>query len=183
MMIPLLKSSSARRAALLSAVRTILISAAVIAGSVVTGDARNFGAGIAPFMAFYLVLWSAIVIAYLVWQIRAIARSPFPEIRAMETLITAGVMMLAAFAKAYLIISVANPGSFSEDLDPFTSYYFTVTVLGTVGFGDITPTSVVARSVAMVQMLFDIALLAIFVRLIVGAVKTSRSHQPELGVR
>ncbi|MGA1501935.1 MAG: ion channel [Candidatus Nanopelagicales bacterium] len=123
--------------------RTVVISSLVILGSSFTGDARNFGPGIAPFMVFFLILWASIVTGYLIWQVRAIKRSAYPEVRALETLVTGGIMMLA------------------------------------VGFGDITPVSVLARSVAMTQMLFDIALLAVFVCIVAGAVKTSRSHQAD----
>jgi hypothetical protein len=123
--------------------RTVVISSLVILGSSFTGDARNVGPGIAPFMVFFLILWASIVTGYLIWQVRAIKRSAYPEVRALETLVTGGIMMLA------------------------------------VGFGDITPVSVLARSVAMTQMLFDIALLAVFVRIVAGAVKTSRSHQAD----
>ncbi len=174
-----LRSRSARRAILTSVLRTIGISALVILGSAYTGDARDFGPGIAPFMAFFLILWAAVVGGYLTWQVRAIKRAQYPEVRALETLVTGGIMLLAVFAKAYLLISVADPSAFNEQLNSFTTYYFTVTVLGTVGFGDITPVSVLARSVAMTQMIFDIALLAVFVRIVVGAVKSNRSHQAD----
>lgn len=174
-----IRSQGARRAVVVSVLRTVVISALVITGSVFTGDARDFGPGIAPFMIFFLVLWAAVVGAYLTWQVRAIKRSQYPEVRALETLVTGGVMLLAVFAKAYLLISVADPSAFNEQLDSFTTYYFTVTVLGTVGFGDITPISVLARSVAMTQMIFDLALLAVFVRIVVGAVKTNRSHKAD----
>ncbi len=120
-----------------------MISSLVILGSSFTRDARNVGPGIAPFMVFFLILWASIVTGYLIWQVRAIKRSAYPEVRALETLVTGGITMLA------------------------------------VGFGDITPVSVLARSVAMTQMLFDIALLAVFVRIVAGAVKTSRSHQAD----
>ena len=173
------RSRGARRAVAVSLLRTVVISSLVILGSSFTGDARDFGPGIAPFMVFFLILWASIVTGYLIWQVRAIKRSEYPEVRALETLVTGGIMMLAVFAKAYLLISVADPSAFNEELNSFTTYYFTVTVLGTVGFGDITPVSVLARSVAMTQMLFDIALLAVFVRIVAGAVKTSRSHQAD----
>jgi uncharacterized protein (UPF0261 family) len=42
-------------------------------------------------------------------------------------------------------------------------------VFSTVGFGDITPKTDPARIVAMVQMLSDLAVLAVVVRLILGA--------------
>ncbi|MBM3688487.1 MAG: two pore domain potassium channel family protein [Actinobacteria bacterium] len=45
--------------------------------------------------------------------------------------------------------------AFTQDLDLFTSYYFCVTVLGTVGLGDTTPVTTFARSVSMAQMVVD----------------------------
>ena len=67
----------------------------------------------------------------------------------------------------------ADGGAFTQELDLFTSYYFTVTVLGTVGFGDITPVTVPARSVAMIQMVIDIGFVAVTVRLLTREVRIS----------
>lgn len=50
-----------------------------------------------------------------------------------------------------------------------SSLYFIITVFSTVGFGDITPKTDPARIVAIVQMLTDLAVLAVVVRLILGA--------------
>jgi voltage-gated potassium channel len=44
-------------------------------------------------------------------------------------------------------------------------------VLATVGFGDIAPNSVPARSVTMVQMALDIAFIAVLIRVMGGAAK------------
>jgi voltage-gated potassium channel len=64
------------------------------------------------------------------------------------------------------MLSTADASAFSEDLDHFTAYYFSLTILATVGFGDITPVSNVARATAMVQMAIDIAFIAVLVRII-----------------
>ncbi|MGA1089973.1 MAG: hypothetical protein ACO3X2_11025, partial [Candidatus Nanopelagicales bacterium] len=82
-----LRSRGARRAVAISVLRTVVISSLVILGSSFTGDARNFGPGIAPFMVFFLILWASIVTGYLIWQVRAIKRSAYPEVRALETLV------------------------------------------------------------------------------------------------
>jgi voltage-gated potassium channel Kch len=54
------------------------------------------------------------------------------------------------------------------------SIYFTVTVFSTVGFGDISPASQVARLVVTAQMIFNLIVLGLGVRLIVGAVQQAR---------
>ena len=52
-----------------------------------------------------------------------------------------------------------------------------MTVFSTVGFGDITPKSEAARVVLIVQMLGDIALLGIGVRVLLGAVRRGQQRQ------
>jgi voltage-gated potassium channel len=104
-------------------------------------------------------------------QLKGVYKARFPTLRAVEALILTAAMFLAIFSMVYVMISLANPGSFSEDLDSFSAYYFALTVLATVGFGDISPTSVAARSVTMVQMALDIAFIAVIIRLMGNAAK------------
>jgi hypothetical protein len=80
-------------------------------------------------------------------------------------------MFLAIFAMVYVMISLAHPDAFSESLDSFNAYYYALTVLATVGFGDIAPNSVPARAVTMVQMSLDIAFIAVLIRVMGGAAK------------
>ncbi|MEK9663745.1 MAG: potassium channel family protein [Candidatus Nanopelagicales bacterium] len=177
------RGSSVARAIAVSVLRGGLISAAVIAGTLVVGDAKSFGAEVWVLVAFYLVLWTAIIIGYLAWSLRRIDSAARPEIRALETLVVTAVLVIAMFSKAYHLISVAEPSAFSEPLDAFTAYYFAVTVLATVGFGDITPVITPARAIAMVQMVIDLALLATLVRLVTSAVKVNHLRRSPDGVR
>ena len=54
-----------------------------------------------------------------------------------------------------------------------------MTVLATVGFGDITPVTIPARSVAMVQMGFDIAFIAVAVRIVSGTANQALRNRSE----
>jgi hypothetical protein len=49
--------------------------------------------------------------------------------------------------------------------------YFTVTVFTTVGFGDITATSQLARALVTVQMLLDLIVIGLVIRVFFGAVQ------------
>jgi hypothetical protein len=69
----------------------------------------------------------------------------------------------------------SNPATFGAPLDRSSALYFTVTVFSTVGFGDITPKTDPARLIVTVQMLTDLAVLAIVVRLIFGAATRSQA--------
>jgi voltage-gated potassium channel len=104
-------------------------------------------------------------------QVKGVYRARYPTMRAAEALVLTAAMFLAIFAMIYVEISLARPGSFTEDLDNFSAYYYALTVLATVGFGDIAPTAVPARAVTMVQMALDIAFIAILIRVMGGAAK------------
>lgn len=108
---------------------------------------------------------------FFVHQIKGVYKAKYPTLRAGEALILVAAMFLGIFAMVYVMISSTNPTAFTEELDPFNAYYFSLTVLATVGFGDITPATTVARSVTMVQMAVDIAFIAILIRIMGGAAK------------
>jgi len=109
-------------------------------------------------------------IAVYVWyfrrQLRKIKRSRFPQLAAVEALILIATMFLAVFAAIYVMESTSDASAFSEQLDHFNAYYFALSILATVGFGDITPVTTAARATAMVQMAIDIAFIAVLVRII-----------------
>jgi hypothetical protein len=105
------------------------------------------------------------------WQIRAVLRSRYPGLRAVEALAAAIPLFLLVFAAAYLRMADADAGAFSEPLSRTGALYFTVTVFSTVGFGDITPKSDLARVATMVQMLGDLLVVGLVLHLMVGAVK------------
>ena len=77
-------------------------------------------------------------------------------------------LFLIVFAWTYLTLSHSDPAAFASPLTRTDSLYFTVTVFSTVGFGDIAPKTEAARLVTTVQMLADLAVIAVVVRLILG---------------
>jgi len=96
--------------------------------------------------------------------------------------LSSGILLLAIFASIYSLISLQDPEAFTEVLTPFSSVYFSLTILATVGFGDIAPSSVPARSVAMVQMVLDLVFIGVLVRTLTNAAKRSiarRATAPE----
>ncbi len=102
-------------------------------------------------------------------EIRQISRHDHPMLRAGVAMATIIPLFLVLFAWIYLTMAASDPASFGGTLDRTGALYFTVTVFSTVGFGDITPKTDAARIVVMVQMLTDLAVLAVVVRLILGA--------------
>jgi hypothetical protein len=100
-----------------------------------------------------------------------------PFIQAIQSLIELVAMLIIGFAAAFYAMN-RNGTQFSGLDTKIDSVYFTVTTLGTVGYGDLTATSQVARVLVTVQILFDLAFLGIAVRLIGGA--ATRRHTGEV---
>ncbi|WP_405745491.1 potassium channel family protein [Streptomyces sp. NBC_01525] len=111
------------------------------------------------------------------WQVRSITRADYPTIRAVEALSVTAPLFLLLFAAAYFILAQDNPANFStHPLTRTDTLYFTVSTFTTVGFGDITATSEAAHLIVTVQMLLDLLVLGLGLRLFFGAVRTSKSR-------
>jgi hypothetical protein len=118
----------------------------------------------------------------LAWQIRAIVGSPFPRLRAFETLTIGVPLLLIVFAAGYFLISQGDPTMFSQPMDRVGSLYFTITVFSTVGFGDITPVGNLPRILVSLQMLLNLVVFGLVAKLIFGAVQMSlRRRAPAAG--
>jgi hypothetical protein len=127
------------------------------------------------FLFVELGIGLTLLAAMITWQVRAIVGSEHPGIRASYALAATTPMFLLLFSAAYVILSLSDSAAFSEPLSRLDSIYFTVTVFSTVGFGDITPVSESARLIVVVQMILDLVVLGLGVRLILSAVQRGRA--------
>jgi voltage-gated potassium channel len=127
---------------------------------------------VVAFIAALLVLLVATA-----WQVRAVLLSPNPAIRAVEGVAATAPLFLLLFAAIYYVLAQSHPGYFNvPGLDRTDTLYFTVTVFTTVGFGDITATSQVSRIVVTLQMILDLIVLGLGVRVFLGAVRLGRNR-------
>jgi voltage-gated potassium channel len=95
-----------------------------------------------------------------------------------------GPLYLLIFSRIYLSNSLSEPSTFTETLDNTTALYFTVTVFATVGFGDIVAQTNGTRLLVTVQMLLNLVLLGLVIRLVTAAARRGvarREHQINLG--
>src|SRR6476620_11115751 len=102
------------------------------------------------------------LIGLVTYQVRSIIRSAFPLL----------------FAATYVVLATISVGNFSQPLSRTDAIYFTVTVFATVGFGDITAKTEVARLVVTGQMLADLVVLGLGVRVLLSAVQRGRQRPP-----
>jgi hypothetical protein len=114
-----------------------------------------------------------------VWEVHAIVRADFPLIQGVEALALTVPLFLLLFSAFYFEIAHANPSSFSEPLTRTDALYFTVTTFATVGYGDITAKSEGTRVVVIIQMLADLVVLGLGVRVLLEAVQVGRHRQTQ----
>jgi|SRR5215211_3047702 voltage-gated potassium channel len=126
-----------------------------------------------------LVLGLVVLAGILAWQVRAIIGSEFPRVRMVQALFVAVPFYVFTFAAAYFLIAGSGDANFAEPLSRTDALYFTVTVLSTVGFGDITPKTEVARLVVTVQMLTNLVLIGLGAKTLLGAAQLGLQRRSE----
>jgi voltage-gated potassium channel len=122
-----------------------------------------------------------VLVVVLGWQIHSVTRSPYPTLRGVETVCVSVPLLVLSFAATYFGLAQAHQSSFTESLSRVDGVYFAVTVLATVGFGDIAPTSETARLLVTLQMIVDLVLVGLIAKVLVGAVRHRREalgHPP-----
>ena len=161
-----------RRRVMRSIARTFVVTGAMVAFYVTAPlDQRLAGA-----IGVRLLVELIALVLVLVWQIRSVGRSPHPVLRGVEALVVSVPLLVLTFAATYIVVDHNSPGSFTEALSRLDAAYFAVTVLATVGFGDIAPVTEVARSLVMSQMLVDLAFVGLVAKVLVGAVRRRRDE-------
>jgi hypothetical protein len=102
--------------------------------------------------------------------------------------ITAAVAVYLIFgvlwARLYEIIYLSNPAAFSlgEKINPFSLIYFSFVTLMTLGYGDIVPVSIAARSLAILEGIIGQLYIVILISSLVSefsalAIKTSQEQK------
>ena len=124
-----------------------------------------------------LVVGLTVFIALVVYEVRAIVASKYPGVRAIVALAVTIPLFLVLFAASYVILAANSSAQFGQALTRTDAMYFTVTVFATVGFGDITAKSEVARLIVTGQMVADLVVIGLGLRVIVGAVTRGQQRR------
>ncbi len=129
---------------------------------------REFGELIAVLL---VVSAAASLIPLSVRQAQMVLTSADPLFDAMRCIVSALVFLVVAFSSAYFVLA-ANFDNQVKGLDTkLDAIYFTITILATVGFGDISATGQTARAIVSGQMVVNFAVLAVALRVITWALK------------
>lgn len=121
-----------------------------------------------------LVIGLVVFITLVAFHVRMILGSPFPTLRAVEALAVNVPLFLLLFSATYVTLATLSAANFAGRLSHTDALYFAVTVFSTVGFGDITAKTETARLVVTGQMIADLIILGLALKIIFGAVKRGR---------
>jgi hypothetical protein len=128
---------------------------------------------------FRLGVAMVVFVVIVATEVRLIPIHDHPMLRAVVAMATIIPLFIVLFAWIYLTMSRSDPAAFGQTLTRSSALYFTVTVFSTVGFGDIVPKTDTARLVCTVQMIGDLAVVAVVIRLILGAAARGVDRQRE----
>ena len=129
--------------------------------------------------ALLVLLAIGIVLGGYVWGLRSITRARYPLLRSFSMLTVVLGAFIVVFSYVYLGMATRNPESLPGLRTHLDGLYFTVTMLSTVGFGDISPTSQPARAVATAQMMFNLVFLGFLLRTGVSVARMERQRRTE----
>ncbi len=136
----------------------ILTAAIVIYALIPVEGTGGVGIGIAAGVALVLIL------LVFVRQYSRISRAAHPFVAAIEALAIVFGLFLCLFALMYVAISDGDPAAFTQPVGKVAGFYFTTTVLATVGFGDIAAASDSARVLVTIQMVVGAVLIGAAVK-------------------
>jgi voltage-gated potassium channel len=164
------KGANTRRLALVAILRVAVVTTVLCGIYVFAPLDRGSEEEFALRVAVSLVVLAVVV----TWQIVAVMRSPYPRLRGIEGAAFSVPLLILLFSSAYVSMSTIDAGSFTAPLSKVDSVYFTVTVFATVGFGDITPKTEIARILVTIQMIADLVLIGVLAKVLLGVVQQRR---------
>ena len=127
-----------------------------------------------------LALGAGLLLVMIV-QLRAVYRSPNPRLRTAQALMLVLPLFLVLFAATYVVLANGDPDSFSEPLDHVDALYFTVTTFATVGFGDISPVTQLARILVTVQMVAGLLAVGLVAKGFLDVARVAEAGRRDLG--
>ena len=109
-------------------------------------------------------------------EVRGILASARPLLRAIRVIALGLPLLLVLFAATYITVDGQQSNAFSEPLSRTDGLYFTVTTFATVGYGDISPQTELARVLVTVQMLVGLIAVGIIAKVVLGAVRVAQER-------
>ena len=125
--------------------------------------------------------------------LRFILQAPHVDAEVLSAGIVVYLMLGLLWSLSYMLLAQITPASFlfaladrpHDRMDGFNAFYFSFSTLTTLGFGDITPVTRVARTLAVMETVTGTLYLAILISRLVGRYSSAAvtdlpqdSHKP-----
>jgi hypothetical protein len=119
--------------------------------------------------------------------LRFIVRAPRVDSNVLCAGIAGFLMLGLLWVPAYLFVARLNPGAFSlpagsragTTMDGFSAFYFSFITLCTVGYGDVTPVSRVARMLAVTEAITGLFYMAVLISRLVSMYSSRDFSAPD----
>src|SRR5437773_2973879 len=164
--------------------KRVLVVAIVLAIPAIAGRWINhFGADLVP-PAVFLVA-ALILIGFVIANLlRFVLRAPSVNTEVLCASISAYLMLGLMWTMAYWLVDQLTPGgafSFNTNtgtrsMNGFTGFYFSFITLSTVGYGDITPVSRIARWLAAMEAMTGLLYVAVLIARLVALYSSPKSR-------
>jgi hypothetical protein len=136
--------------------------------------------------SFVFLTSGLILIGFVVANLlRFVLRSPSVDAEVLCASISAYLMLGVMWTMAYWLVDQLTPGgafAFSTNtgkssMSGFNAFYFSFITLSTVGYGDITPVSRIARWLAAMEALTGLLYVAVLIARLVSLYSASKLHE------
>jgi hypothetical protein len=125
-----------------------------------------------------------VLIAFVVANLlRFVLRAPSVNTEVLCASISAYLMLGLLWTVAYWLVDQLTPGAFAfntnegmQSIRGFNAFYFSFVTLSTVGYGDITPVSKVARMLAAMEAMTGLLYVAVLIARLVALYSTPKSN-------
>jgi len=124
-----------------------------------------------------------ILIAFVVANLlRFVLRAPSVNVEVLCASISAFLMLGLLWTVAYWLVDQLDPAAFAfntnegrQSISGFNAFYFSFVTLSTVGYGDITPVSKVARMLAAMEAMTGLLYVAVLIARLVALYSSPKS--------
>jgi hypothetical protein len=132
----------------------------------------------------FLVAGLLLVAFVVVNLLRFVLRAPSVNVEVLCASISAYLMLGLMWTIAYWLVAWVTPTAFAfntatgtkESMERFNAFYFSFITLSTVGYGDITPVSKVARMLAATEAMTGLLYVAVLIARLVALYSTPNSR-------
>jgi hypothetical protein len=161
----------------------VLITVVLVIPAIAGRWINHFRPDLVPASVF--LVSGLLLMAFVVLELlRFILRAPLVNTEVLCASISAYLLLGLTWTLAYWLVDQLTPGgafSFNttagtHSMNGFTGFYFSFITLSTVGYGDITPVSRIARWLAAMEAMTGLLYVAVLIARLVALYSTPKSH-------